>query len=33
MNEIVVKKMNECEMIECLGKRNYGCFCKKHKEH
>lgn len=33
MNEIVVKKMNECELIECSGKRNYGCFCKKHKEH
>jgi hypothetical protein len=33
MNEIVVKKMNECELIQCSGKRTYGCFCKKHKEH
>lgn len=34
MNErIISKKMNECELIDCSGKRMYGCYCKKHKEH
>lgn len=30
---VLIKKMNECELIECSGKRAYGCFCKKHKEN
>ena len=30
---VLIKKMNECELIECSGKRTYGCFCKKHKEN
>ena len=34
MNErIISKKMNECELINCSGKRTHGCFCKKHKEN
>ena len=33
MNErILIKKMNECEINDCSGKRTHGCFCKKHKE-
>ena len=25
--------MNECELIDCSGKRTHGCFCKKHKDN